>query len=159
MLGTDIVVPLAFFAALVVVILGLARTISEGRTRRRLIESGGSPEVARALSEAAAYAREHPPALLWGIVAIAAGAAFVALQFLPFDEDDPIMAGVLLLFVGAGLLLYHRLTGGAGAPGRSHPASLPPAHPGTPGAGALGEPRAGEMAVHVENRTAAPTPP
>jgi hypothetical protein len=150
MLGTDVVVPLAFFAALAVVILGLARTISEGRTRRRLIESGGSPEVARALSEAAAYAREHPPALLWGIVAVAAGAAFVVLHFLPFDEDDPIMAGVLLLFVGAGSLLYHRLTGGT----RTSP--LPPAHPG---AGVLGEPRAGEMAVHVENRTAAPTSP
>lgn len=110
MLGTDTLVPIAFFLTIVAVVLGLARIISEGRTRRRLIEHGGSSDVAGVLADLAAYDRAHPPALMWGIVTVTAGAAFVVLQFLPFEEDDPIMAGVVLLFVGAGLLLYHRLT-------------------------------------------------
>jgi hypothetical protein len=112
-LDSGTLVPIAFFVAVVAVVLGLARIISDGRTRRRLIEHGGSSDVARVLAELAAHERARPAALMWGIVAITAGAAFVVLQFLPFDEDDPIMAGVVLLFVGAGLLVYHRLTAGA----------------------------------------------
>lgn len=153
MLGTDVLVPVALFASIVVVILGLARTVSEGRTRRRIIESGGSPEFARLLAESEAYRRAHPPALMWGVVAVAAGAAFVVMQFLPFGGDDPIMAGVLLLFVGAGLLLYHALTRSAGTgAAAARTSSLPPAHPA---AAVLPGVRTGD----VENAPAAPTTP
>lgn len=127
MLGTDTLVPIALFVMIAAIILGLARIISDGRTRRRLIDHGGSADVAHVLAQLAAHERAHPAALMWGLVAITAGAAFVVLQFLPFDEDDPIMAGVVLLFVGAGLLLYHRLTSGGSGPSRAAPPAEPAA--------------------------------
>ena len=125
MFDSGLLVPIAFFVAVSVVFLGLARIISEGRTRRRLIESGGSAEVARAL---AASQDEHGlfGALKWGIVAIGVGLAFVVVQFLPYDEDDPIMFGVVLLFLGASLLTYYltarRIASGRAAIGQTAPA-------------------------------------
>jgi len=99
-------VPVAFFITVVVTILGLARIISEGRLRRRLIEAGGSADVARSL---AAGQDEYGlfSALKWGIVAVGVGLAFVIVQFLPYDRNDPIMFGVVLLFLGASLLAYY----------------------------------------------------
>jgi hypothetical protein len=106
MLDDGLLIPIAFFVSVTMVILGVARIISDGRTRRRLIESGGSAEVSRAL---AAHQDEHGlfGALKWGIVAIATGLAFVIVQFLPYRDDDPIMFGIVLLFLGAGLLTYY----------------------------------------------------
>ncbi len=106
MLDDGLIVPIAFFVTTAAVILGLARIISDGRTRRRLIESGGSAEVSHALAE---RQDEHGlfSALRWGIVAVAVGLAFVIVQFLPYQSDDPIMFGVVLLFLGAGLLAYY----------------------------------------------------
>ena len=106
MFDDGLLVPIAFFVTVTMTILGLARIISDGRTRRRLIEAGGTAEVARTL---AAQQDEHGlfGALKWGIVAIAAGLAFVIIQFLPYGDDDPIMFGVVLLFLGAGLLTYY----------------------------------------------------
>ena len=31
----------------------------------------------------------------------------MTIQLLPYDRDEPIVLGVLLLFVGAGLLVYY----------------------------------------------------
>lgn len=106
MLDEGLLVPIAFFVFVAVTILGLARIISEGRTRRRLIEAGGSAEVVRQLT---ANQDEHGlfSALKWGIVAIGVGLALVIVQFLPYGEDDPIMFGVVLLFLGGSLLTYY----------------------------------------------------
>lgn len=106
MLDDGLLVPIAFFVFIAVTVLGVARIISEGRTRRRLIEAGGTAEVAR---ELAAHQDEHGlyNALKWGIVTIAVGLAFVIVQFLPYGPDDPIMFGVVLLFFGGGLLTYY----------------------------------------------------
>ncbi len=106
MLDDNLLVPIAFFVFLAVTIIGLARIISEGRTRRRLIDAGGSAEVARAL---AANQDEHGlySALKWGIVTVGVGLAFVIVQFLPYGAQDPIMFGVVLLFLGGGLLTYY----------------------------------------------------
>ena len=119
-----LLVPIAFFVAIVVTILGLARIISEGRLRRRLIEAGGSAEVARAL---AAGQDDYGlfSALKWGIVAVGVGLAFVIVQFLPYDNDDPIVFGVVMLFLGASLLMYYvaarRIA--ASRPAAGHPAT------------------------------------
>ena len=122
MLDDSLLVPIAFFVFLAVTIIGLARIISEGRTRRRLIDAGGSAEVARAL---AANQDEHGlySALKWGIVTVGVGLAFVIVQFLPYGAQDPIMFGVVLLFLGGALLTYYvtarRLAGRAGLRGEA----------------------------------------
>lgn len=117
-----LLVPIAFFVSIVVTVLGLARIISEGRLRRRLIEAGGSADVARAL---AANQDDYGlfSALKWGIVAVGVGLAFVIVQFLPYNNDDPIMFGVVLLFLGASLLAYYvtarRIAAGRASLGRA----------------------------------------
>ena len=121
MFDEGLLVPIAFFVTITVTFLGIARIISEGRTRRRLIEAGGSAEVARALMSSQ---DEHGlfGALKWGIVAVGVGLSFVIVQFLPYNEDDPIMFGIVLLFLGASLLTYY-VTARRLAAGRSagHP--------------------------------------
>jgi hypothetical protein len=107
MFETDTFVPLVLFVTIAVIILGVAGIIADARTRRRLIEAGGAGDLARAM--AAAAGSRTSGALKWGIVAIATGIALVAIQFLPYDRDEPIVLGILLLFVGAGLLVYYRL--------------------------------------------------
>jgi hypothetical protein len=102
----EIVVPLALFFFLSVVIVTVTKILSEGRTRRRLVDTGATPERA-----AAVLAPMHgDPALYdslrWGIVAAAVGVALVVIQFLPYRMDEPIVYGVLFLFGAAGLFLY-----------------------------------------------------
>ena len=106
---TDTLVPTVLFVSLAVTVLGIARIISEGRTRRRLIESGNSADVARALGDLGSAEERLAGALKWGIVAVAAGVALVTIQFLPYERDEPIVLGILLLFVGAGMLAYYMI--------------------------------------------------
>jgi hypothetical protein len=108
-MGTDTLVPTVLFVSLAVTVLGIARIISEGRTRRRLIDSGNSAEVARSLGDLGSAEERLAGALKWGIVAIAAGIALVTIQFLPYERDEPIVLGILLLFVGAGMLAYYMI--------------------------------------------------
>ena len=58
-------------------------------------------------------------------LAVAVGLAFVILQFLPYRDDDPIMFGVVLLFLGIGLLIYYatarRMLGAATNPSVKRP--------------------------------------
>ena len=42
-------------------------------------------------------------------MAVAAGVALVTIQFLPYERDEPIVLGILLLFVGAGMLVYYMI--------------------------------------------------
>jgi hypothetical protein len=102
----EIVIPLAFLFFVSVVIVGVTKIVSEGRTRRRLVDTGATPERA-----AAVLAPMHgDPALYdslrWGIVAAAVGVALIVIQFLPYRMDEPIVYGLLFLFGAAGLLLY-----------------------------------------------------
>jgi hypothetical protein len=54
-------------------------------------------------------------ALKWGIVAVATGAALVLIQMLPYERDEPIILGIILLFVGIGLLVYYSMARKAGS--------------------------------------------
>lgn len=105
MFGVETMVPVAFFIVLAYTLVGMTKIISDGRTRRRLIEKGATPELARALG----VSRQDDlyGALKWGIVTGATGLALILIQFLPFRRDDPIMLGVILVFVAAGLLTYY----------------------------------------------------
>ena len=45
-----------------------------------------------------------------------AGLALILIQFLPFRSGDPIMLGVILVFVAAGLLTYYATARRMGRP-------------------------------------------
>lgn len=107
MFDSGTLVPLGFFLAVGFIIVGLAKIVSDGRTRRRLIDAGVSPELAKAI---AATPPDDPGlygALKWGLVSGAIGLALIIIQFLPYRSGDPIMLGLILVFSAAGLLGYY----------------------------------------------------
>ena len=100
-------VPIALFVSLAFVIVGLAKILSDGRTRRRLIEANATPELTAAIvappqGDAALYG-----SLKWGLVIGAIGIALIIIQFLPYQPDEPIVLGLILLFGAVGLLGYY----------------------------------------------------
>jgi hypothetical protein len=103
----DDLVPIAFFAFVAFGAIGIAKTISDGRTRRRLIEAGASPELAAAIVSPPSGDPGLHESLKWGLVMGAVGLALVIIQFLPYQPSDPIVYGLVLLFAAAGLLGYY----------------------------------------------------
>ena len=107
MFDTGTLVPIAFFLSVSFILVGITKVISDGRTRRRLIEAGASPELARAI---VAAPKDDPglySALRWGILTGAVGLALILIQFLPYRSDEPIVFGVILVFAAAGFLGYY----------------------------------------------------
>jgi len=103
----EIIVPLGLFVSLAYATVGVTRAITDSRVRRRLLESNTSVELASAV-----VARPRPESMLgetlkWGMVIGALGLALILLQFLPFDADDPIAAGILLVSAALALLGYY----------------------------------------------------
>ena len=115
MLDNDVIVPIVMFVAIAMMFLGLVRTIADTVVRRRLIAAGNAGDISRML--AASAEDRVSGALKWGIVAVAAGAALVIIQLLPYERDEPIVLGILLLFVGIGLLVYYSMARKAGSSG------------------------------------------
>jgi hypothetical protein len=104
---TNNLVPIALFLSIVAITLGLGRIVSDGRTRRALIQSGAAPEVAAAVLAAPRQDAELRSALKWGLIVGAVGLALVVVQFLPYRPDDPISMGLVLVFGAGGLLAYY----------------------------------------------------
>ena len=98
-----LVVPLGLFWA----VTALARIISETRTRRRLIETKASPEMASAVMSAGEGDFALHDSLKWGLVVGAIGLALIIVHFLPYRSDEPIALGVILVFGAVGLLGYY----------------------------------------------------
>jgi hypothetical protein len=107
MFGEDTLVPLGLFAMIAFIIVGVTKIISDGRMRRRLIEAGATPELAKAIAGTPQDDPELYGALKWGLLTGAIGLALIVIQFLPYRSEDPIMLGVILLFAAAGLLGYY----------------------------------------------------
>jgi hypothetical protein len=106
MFGSDLV-PIAFLLTVAFTLVGLAKVISDGRIRHRLIDAGAAPELARAI---AGTPKEDPglySTLKWGIVTGAVGLGLILVQFLPYRSGEPIVLGVILVFAAAGLLAYY----------------------------------------------------
>ena len=111
-MDSDYLVAVVLFISIALMVLGIARTIADTLIRRRLIDAGNAGDISRML---AATAEDRVSgALKWGIVAVATGAALVLIQVLPYDRDEPIVLGIVLLFVGIGLLVYYVLARKAG---------------------------------------------
>ena len=107
MFETGSMVPIAFFLSVTFILVGITKVLSDGRTRRRLIEAGATPELARAI---VAAPKDDPGlygALRWGIVTGAVGLALILIEFLPYRSNEPIVLGVILVFAAAGLLGYY----------------------------------------------------
>jgi len=103
-------VPIVLFLCIAFMTVGVARIVSDGRTRRKLIEAGATSELAAAVAQSS---RDHSSAddsLKWGMVIGAVGIALIIIQFLPYPQDDPISLGLVLVFGAAGLLGHHVLT-------------------------------------------------
>lgn len=102
-------VPIALFLCITFMVLGLARILSDGFTRRKLIQAGATSELAAAVAEASRNHSSADDSLKWGLVIGAVGLGLIAVQFLPYAHDDPISLGLVLVFGAAGLLGHHAL--------------------------------------------------
>ena len=107
MFSAATLVPIAFILGLAFVLVGVTKVISDGRTRRRLIEAGATPELARAVTAVPNDDLGLSGTLRWGLVTGAVGLGLIVIQFLPFRSDEPIALGVILVFAAAGLLTYY----------------------------------------------------
>lgn len=96
----------AVFFAIVIAILGLAKILSDNRTKTKLIEARPSEEMVRALF-GMREDRGIFSALKWGLVVVGVGLGLVVVQVFPADFSDPIAYGFLFLFGGSGLLAYY----------------------------------------------------
>lgn len=103
----ETIVPIAFFVSFTVTLIAITRIVSEARTRRRLVETGASPELAKLVTSASASDLGVHASLQWGLVTGAVGLALIIIQYLPFRPDEPISYGILLVFASAGLIGYH----------------------------------------------------
>src|SRR5881628_82703 len=95
MFDTGSLVPIVFVLAVAFTVVGLAKVISDMRIRRRLIDAGAAPELARAI---AGTPQEDPglySTLKWGIVLGAVGLALILIQFLPYRSGEPIVLGII----------------------------------------------------------------
>ena len=103
----EIVVPVALFLSLAYAAIGVTKVISDGRTRRRLLESNAPAELAAAVVSPPQRDVPFGDALKWGLVSGAVGVALIIVQFLPYERDDPIVSGLVLLSGAIGLLGYY----------------------------------------------------
>lgn len=107
MFDNDTLVPVALFLSLAFTLVGVTKIISDGRTRRRLLAGGVSPELARVIVAPLPHDPGLYGALKWGLILGAVGLALIVIQFLPFRTEEPIVLGVILLFSAAALLGYY----------------------------------------------------
>jgi|SRR5690242_672078 len=103
----ETIVPIALFVSLAFVVVAVTRVISEGHTRRQLIQSGATPELARAVTAAPDGDVGLRTALQFGLVIGAIGIALIVVQFLPYRPDEPISIGIVLVFAALGFLAYY----------------------------------------------------
>src|SRR6266571_3965496 len=106
-MGVDVVVPVVALLSLTFVAIGMTKIISDGRTRRKLLDAGATPELARAVMASPQGDPSLYASLKWGLVMGSVGLALTVLQFLPYRSDEPIVYGLVLVFAAAGLLLYY----------------------------------------------------
>lgn len=78
----------------------------EAWTRKRIVESGASPELVEKLYERREFPSRYA-SLKWGMVAVGLGVGVSVETILPYDFEDPVAYGVLLVSGGLALILYY----------------------------------------------------
>jgi hypothetical protein len=128
----DILVPIALFAFMSWALVTITRTISNNRTRRRILEARASSELVDAVFTARLDS-DSWSSLKWGIITVVVGVALMVLEVLPFGAESPFTYGFVLLAAGLALLIYHLIA-------KRQPASLTAAQRGMlPHVTAVGE--------------------
>jgi len=100
-------IPITFLVVVAFIMVGMTRIISDGITQRKLILSGTAPEVAEAIRARPKGGAALDESLRWGLVTGSVGLAFILIQFLPYEPNQPIAVGTILLFAAGGLLAYY----------------------------------------------------
>lgn len=113
----DELVPIILFICMTVAVVGVAKLMSDARTRRMqmLLERGVTSEEAAELLASLRDAGQQA-SLRWGLVALAVGLALVIVQFLPYGAGEPFVYGLVLVFGAAGLLSSYFLARRRAAP-------------------------------------------
>jgi hypothetical protein len=89
-------------------IVALTRTVSEGRLRRRILETNPSPELVASMMRPPKQDPGLTASLKWGIVTTAVAAAIMTVGYFNIEESA-FGFGVVLLGAGVGLLIYYAI--------------------------------------------------
>ncbi len=103
MFQADFIGPLSFFVACILIV----KIVLDYRLKRKLLERG---EIDKNVTSLFCNRSEYfaPTSLKWGMVLIGIGLAVVISQMLPYDYDrGEITFSLMLIFAGAGLLIYY----------------------------------------------------
>lgn len=93
--------------AAVALIVGVTKTISDNRTRRRLAAARVDADIIHALF-ARNDALEVLRALRWSLLLLATGVALLIISAMPKETPLTASMGVICLFLGGSTLLYYR---------------------------------------------------
>jgi hypothetical protein len=107
-MSADLLIPIIVVPSFFYSIAYITRVISDNRIRRTLVENHATEEIIQKLfleNRGEAVASN----LKWGMVLILLGTALGVIQFTSLSEDDPLTYGVMLIFGGAGLLMYYAI--------------------------------------------------
>ena len=103
----SVLLPIVIVATMAFAVVAIVKILSDGRTRRRLIDTGASADVVAAITAAPLRDPALYESLRWALVIGAIGLALVLIEFLPYRADEPIVYGLVLLFAAAGLFVYY----------------------------------------------------
>jgi hypothetical protein len=120
--------PVLLLAVLAWALVTTTRTLSEQHTRRKLIEARLDDQEIRALLSRP-EAADRFSSLKWGLLLVGVGMGLVTAQFLPYDGEDPITFGLMFVYGGAALLVYHVIAGIIARRDRERDEAAPPVRP------------------------------
>lgn len=106
-----ILVPIVFLIGSAYVVVTVTRTIADTVTRLKILKTGASPELAASLVSPPERNPAMEAALQLGLTTGGVGLALIIIQFIPFEAEEPISIGIVLLFAAAGLMAYHAAAG------------------------------------------------
>lgn len=97
----EIFIPIVLF----VTIAWTIKAVLDARVRRQMVESNGSEALVASIMQGDETRRRHS-SLHWGIVLLALGAGFVAVDLQGLTDVTPGAVGALLVATGLGNLVY-----------------------------------------------------
>ena len=103
----DNLVAITFLVSVSFAVVSITRIIVEARTRRQMLQSGATAQQVEAIMAQPPRDPAVYGALKWGMVTAAVGCALILIQFLPYEANEPILSGLILLFGAGGLLAYY----------------------------------------------------
>ena len=100
-MNLEILIPITLFIAIAWTI----KAVLDARVRRQMVESNGSEALVQSILEGEETRRRHS-SLRWGIVLLALGIGFAAVDLQGVQEVTPGVIAALLVATGLGNLAY-----------------------------------------------------